>query len=213
MIVEIWSDIVCPWCYVGEHRYRRVLARAPYAGDVVTRRRSFQLDPAAPVVAGKTIVEVLAEKYGVSLAEAEGLERHAAEAAAGEGLPFRTDRLRANTLDAHRLLHLAFRSGRDAELMDQLYAAYFAEGRTISDHDTLLALAETSGLDPAEAKGVLASDAYATEVIADQRQAYSMGATAVPFFVIDRRYGIRGAQPTEVFEQILERAWAEEQPA
>ncbi|HEU5002384.1 MAG TPA: DsbA family oxidoreductase [Actinomycetota bacterium] len=213
MIVEIWGDIVCPWCYIGERRFRRALGQAPYAGEVVIRHRSFQLDPSAPAVASMPIVEMLAEKYGVSVAEAERFERQAADAAAGEGLPFHTDRIRANTFDAHRLVHLASRTGREAELMDGLYAAYFARGLAISDRDTLVALAEEAGVDPAEATRVLGSDAYAAEVIADQRQAYSLGASAVPFFVIDRRYGIRGAQPIEAFEQTLQRAWEEARPS
>lgn len=213
MIVEVWSDIVCPWCYIGEARFRRALGRTPFASEVTLRHRSFQLDPGAPTVVGKPIVEVLAEKYGVPVAEAERMEGRVAEAAAGEGLAFRTDRVRANTFDAHRLLHLAASTGREAEVMDGLYSAYFAEGLTISDRDTLVAVAEAAGVDGAEAAGVLGSTTYGEAVIADQRQAYSLGASAVPFFVIDRHYAIRGAQPAEAFEQILQQAWEELQGA
>jgi predicted DsbA family dithiol-disulfide isomerase len=205
--VEVWSDIVCPWCYIGLHRFESALAAFVHRDEVAVRHRSFELDHHAPAAGHGTAVEHLAEKYGVSRREAEQLEQRAAEAAAAEGLPFRSDRIRANTFDAHRLLHMAAETADEPALLAVLFAAHFAERRVLSDHETLVAAAAEAGLDAQRAERVLQTDAYGAEVRAEAREAAALGIHSVPFFVLDRRYAIPGAQPAGVIRDALDGAW------
>ena len=210
MQVEIWSDVVCPWCAIGKRRFETALSRFEHRDEVRVRYRSFELDPTTPrsVTVGAT--ERLARKYGVPLAEAEAMQRRVTDAAAGEGLDFRLDIARqGNTVDAHRLLHLAAERGRQSELKERLLLAYFTEGEPIGEPATLVRLAADAGLDAAEAEQVLGSDAYLAEVRADQAEARGLGIQAVPFFVLDRRYGVSGAQPADLLLSALWQAYAE----
>ncbi|NML49808.1 DsbA family oxidoreductase [Streptomyces sp. R302] len=209
MRVEIWSDIACPWCYIGKARFEKGLAAFAHREDVEVVHRSFELDPHRAKGDTGPVLEMLAKKYGRTLDEARAMEAHVASNAHSEGLEYLADgRDHGNTFDIHRLLHLAKERGRQNELLDLAYRANFAEERSVFDAETLVTLAVEAGLDEAEARAVLADEnAYADAVRADEREAAELGANAVPFFVLDRRYGVSGGQPAEVFTQALEQAW------
>ncbi len=207
MQVEIWSDIVCPWCYIGKRRFEAALRAVPRPEDVHVRFRSFELDPTRSLESGQTLDEMLAAKYGVSLEQAAAMNERVTAVAAGEGLAYRLDRARpGNTFDAHRLTHLAAQAGIQDAVVERLQAGYFVEGAAIGDHEVLVRLATDAGLDEAAARETLASGRYADEVHADESLARQLGITGVPFFVIDRRYGVSGAQGTEVLVGALERS-------
>jgi predicted DsbA family dithiol-disulfide isomerase len=211
--VEIWSDVVCPWCYIGKRRFESALARFPHRDDIEVTWRSFELDPSAPALRTEDYAERLATKYGMTREQAVAKHEQLTEMAAREGLDFHFDRARSgNTFNAHRLLHLARERGVQDELKERLMRAYFSEGEPIGDVATLARLAEEVGISAADAQAVLSSDTFADDVRADEREAQELGINGVPFFVLDRRYGISGAQPAEVFEQALEQAWAEAHP-
>jgi predicted DsbA family dithiol-disulfide isomerase len=211
MQVEIWSDVVCPWCYLGKRRFERALESFRHRDEVTVVYRSFELDPsAAPGVTTPT-VELLASRYGMSVQQAGDAQRQMEERAAQDGLVFKLDDLRSgNTRDAHRLLHLAQAHGRQAELAERLHRAYFSEQASVFDRSSLTELAVEAGLDRDDVARVLDSDEYAEAVLADQAMARSLGVTGVPFFAIDRRYGISGAQPADAIVAALDRSWAEE---
>ena len=172
--------------------------------------RSFELDPAAPAGVTTPTIELLASKYGLQPEQASDAQRQMEQRAAGDGLEFRMGELRSgNTRDAHRLLHLAKERGRQAELAERLHRAYFTEQGSIFDHDALTELAVEAGLDRGEVTRVLASGEYGDAVDTDEAMAQALGATGVPLFVIDRRYGISGAQPPEVIVQALDQAWSD----
>ncbi len=208
MKVEIWSDVVCPWCYIGKRRFETALERFEHRGEVEVEYRSFELNPNAPSEVDGSLEEGLARKYGLSLEQARALNARVVEAAAGEGLQYRFDiARRGNTFDAHRLLHLASSDGLQAAMKERLMAAYFVEGRAIGDRETLVELAGEVGLDPGRARAALESGEFANDVRADEREATELGITGVPFFVIDRRYGVSGAQPPEVMLKALAAGW------
>jgi predicted DsbA family dithiol-disulfide isomerase len=214
MQVEIWSDVVCPWCYLGKRYFEQALERFPHRDEVEVIYRSFELDPSAPPGVTTPTVETLAGKYGMGLEQAREAQRQMEQRAAQAGLTFRMEDLRSgNTRDVHRLLQLAGARGRGAELAERLHRAYFTDQASIFDHASLAGFAADVGLDRDEALAVLAGDQYAQAVEADEQVAYSLGVTGVPFFVIDRRYGISGAQPAETITQVLERVWAETEAA
>jgi predicted DsbA family dithiol-disulfide isomerase len=211
--IEIWSDVVCPWCFIGKRRLETALATFEHPVEVVYR--SFQLDPGAPREATQTVAEHLGAKYGGGAAEGQQMIDRVEAVAAEEGLLFRLgEAKRGNTVDAHRLLHLALADGPDvqARLKEELLAAYFLRAENVADHDVLAKAAATVGLDEVRVKEVLAGNEYADAVESDIRRAAALGATGVPFFVIDEKYGVSGAQPAETFTQVLERAWSESHP-
>lgn len=210
MDVEIWSDVVCPWCYLGKARFEQALGGFEHRDEVNVVYRSFELDPTAPRGASTPTAELLSSKYGMTVAAATTAQREMEERAAGDGLTFHLDGLRSgNTRDAHRLLQLARERSRQAELVERLHRAYFTEQRSVFDHDTLTDLAVDAGLDRAEAEQVLAGNDYDEAVAQDEATARELGATGVPFFVLDRRYGISGAQPAELIADALAQAWSE----
>jgi predicted DsbA family dithiol-disulfide isomerase len=213
--VEIWSDVVCPWCYIGKRRFEAGASAAGVPIDVTWR--SFQLDPSAPHEATDDVATHLGRKYGGGRANGLAMNARVTEVAAAEGLDYHLDQaLYTNTTDAHRLLHLAHAEGgpgaQDA-LKERLLAAYFVQGRAVSDHDVLAELATEAGLPAERVRAVLSTDEFGADVVSDQQEAAALGAGGVPFFVIDRRYGVSGAQPAELFEQALRQAWAERRPA
>ncbi len=211
MRIEIWSDIVCPWCYIGKRRLETALADFPYADQVEIVWRSFQLDPSAPTTPVETVADHLGRKYGGGPAAGRQMIERVTAMAAAEGMSWRHDEsLRVGTIDAHRLLHAA--GDQRGELKEALLHAYFAEAQNVADHETLTRIATEVGLDEVLVKEVLTTDQYAAEVEADVRQAAAYGATGVPFFVIDEKFGISGAQPAETFLQVLERAWTDTHP-
>ncbi|MFJ3227356.1 DsbA family oxidoreductase [Streptomyces sp. NPDC086783] len=215
MRVEIWSDIACPWCYVGKARFEKALAAFPHRAQVEVVHRSFELDPTRAKGDTGLVLPMLAAKYGMSEAQAQAAEDNLGANAAAEGLEYRTEgRDHGSTFDMHRLLHLAKERGRQDELIGLLYRANFAEERSVFDDDErLVELAVAAGLDADAARAVLADPAaYADEVRADEREAAELGATGVPFFVLDRTYGVSGAQPAEVFTQALTQAWGDRSP-
>ena len=212
MKVEIWSDVVCPWCYIGKRRFEAALASFPHAEEVDLVWRSFELDPGAPPSPAEAggYAERLAAKYGTSVDGGQQMIDRMTETAAGEGLDFRFDRSRAgNTFDAHRLLHLALAHGVQDELKERLDRATFTDGLAVCDH---AALAVVIGLPADEVTQVLATDAFAAAVRADEAQAAAYGISGVPFFVVDGKYGVNGAQPSGQLLEVLARAWSE-QPA
>ena len=216
MRIEIWSDVVCPWCFVGKRRLETALAGFEHADDVEVVYRSFELDPSAPQHGGEPTTGVLARKYGRSEAEMRQMQQQLTEVAAEEGLAFRlVDTVHTNTVDAHRVLHLALESGGTAlqgTLKEALLSAYFEQARNVGDHDVLTEVAVSVGLDEARVREVLAGEEYVDAVEADVAQARAYGATGVPFFVVDSAYGVSGAQPAEVFSQVLDQAWAASHP-
>ncbi|MDR3084604.1 MAG: DsbA family oxidoreductase [Streptomyces sp.] len=216
MRVEIWSDIACPWCYVGKARFEKALQAFPHRDEVEVVHRSFELDPGRAKGDVEPVLTMLTRKYGLSEAQALAGEENLGTQAAAEGLPYRTtDRDHGNTFDMHRLLHLAKEQGRQDELIQILYRANFAEERSVfTEGDERLAeLAVEAGLDVDDVRKVLFDPtAYADAVRADEREAAELGANGVPFFVLDRTYGVSGAQPAEVFAQALAQAWGERSP-
>ncbi|WP_406424260.1 DsbA family oxidoreductase [Streptomyces sp. NBC_00873] len=208
MRVEIWTDIACPWCYIGKARFERALATFDHRDHVEVVHRSFELNPKAED--GTTpIIDAVAAQYGRTRGQQVAREEYAASEAHAEGLGFRVGaRVHGNTFDLHRLLHFAKARGLQVELMNLAFRVNFADERSIYDRETLVSLAAEVGLDEAEAREVLAdADAYAKEVRADEREAAELGAGGVPFFVLDRQYGVTGLQSFELFSRTLEQAW------
>ena len=209
MKVEIWSDIVCPWCYIGKRRFERALAAFPHRDHVEVEHRSFQLNPAAePGVTGSR-TEMLKGKYRLSDDQIATMDERMERLAAEEDLAYNLGAtVTGNTLDAHRLVHLARASRLGDAMVERLYRAYFTEGRSVFDEDALVALAIDVGLDADLVRDTLRGAAYAEAVTKDSSQAAALGATGVPFFVIDGRHGVSGAQASDVFGDALAQAWA-----
>ena len=205
MRVDIWSDIVCPWCYLGKRRFEKALAAFEGSDEVRIAHRSFQLDPTR--VKGETPSRraMLQSKYRLSEEQVRTMDLKMEQMAAAEGLEYHlTDAgLTGNTLDAHQLVHLAATHGREDEMIERLYKAYFTEQRSVFDIDSLQALATDEGLAAAEVREALEGGRYVDDVRRDLNEARSLGVTGVPFFVIDGRYGISGAQATDVFSRAL----------
>jgi predicted DsbA family dithiol-disulfide isomerase len=207
MKVEIWSDVVCPWCYIGKRRFESAVASFGHPDEVEVTYRSFELDPGAPAERSGTHAEHLAGKYGMTTAEAEQAGEQMTERAAADGLEFRFDLMRGgNTFDAHRVLHLAAEHGLQPEMKERLMRATFTEGLPIADKPTLVRLATEVGLPAAEAQAVVDGDDFSDAVRADEQQAARYGISGVPFFVADGKYAVSGAQPPEVLLQLLQRA-------
>jgi predicted DsbA family dithiol-disulfide isomerase len=208
MNIEIWSDVVCPWCYIGKRRFERAVAAFGHPDQVTVTYRSFELDPGAPAQRTGTQAEHLARKYGMTLAQAEQASQQMTQRAAADGLDFRFDLIRGgNTFDAHRLLHLAKEHGLQPQMKERLLRGTFTEGLPVADQPTLARLATEVGLPPAQVQAVLDGDAYADAVRADEQQAARYGITGVPFFVADGKYAVSGAQPPEVLLELLQRAY------
>jgi predicted DsbA family dithiol-disulfide isomerase len=213
MKVEIWSDVVCPWCYVGKRRFETALANFEHRADVEVHWRSFELDPSAPAIREGDPVQRLADKFGMSRAQALATDTKLTDLAAIEGLDFHLDTARSgNTFDAHRLLHLAADQGIQDVVKERFMRGYFTEGEAVGDHASLVRLAVDAGLDEAAVNAVLSSERYATDVHADEEQAAAYGISGVPFFVVDARYGIAGAQSSDVILATLRTAYAEANP-
>ena len=216
MRIEIWSDVVCPWCYIGKRRLETALAGFEHRDEVELVYRSFQLDPSAPQVPEQTVAESLGAKYGGGPEAGQQMVDRVEAVAAEEGLLFRLgEAQRVNTVDAHRLLHLALDNGGadlQGHLKEELLAAYFLRAENVADHDLLRRTAEKAGLDGIRVQEVLDGQEYADAVEHDVREAAALGATGVPFFVLDRKYAVSGAQPAQTFSEVLERAWSETHP-
>lgn len=213
MQIEVFSDVVCPFCYIGKRRLEEALDGFGHADQVRVTYRSFQLDPSAPASSDLSLEHMLAQKYGQSLAQAAAMNNRVSDMAATVGLDFHLkDAHPANTFRAHRLLHFAATQDLGNELTERLMRGYFSEGVRIGDRDALLALAVEVGLTQADAAAVLDGNAFEAEVAADIELARAFGATGVPFFVFDRKYAISGAQETALFVDVLDKAWSDAQP-
>ena len=213
MKIEIWSDVVCPWCYIGKRRFEKALAQFPHRDAVTITWRSFELDPNAAQSSQDSLTELLAHKYGTTIEQAAKMNARVSALAAAEGLDYHLDQAKpSNTFDAHRLIHLAASKGVQGAVKERLMRAYFTDGLPIGDAETLARVVAEAGLDAGEARATLASDDFAEEVRADEERAEALGISGVPFFVIDGRYGVSGAQPPEVILNALQTAWAASQP-
>jgi predicted DsbA family dithiol-disulfide isomerase len=210
MQVEIWSDVICPWCYIGKRRFETALAQFAHRDQVSVIWRSFELDPDAPRLYPGTLNERLAEKYGVSLMQATAMNTRVTEVAKETGLEYRLEQARpGNTFDAHRLLHFAAAQARDQDAGERIMHGYFCEGLAVGDRSALARLAPQLGIAEDAALTMLESDAYGAAVRDDEARAAQLGITGVPFFVFAEKYGVSGAQPVAVFAEALEQAWNE----
>jgi predicted DsbA family dithiol-disulfide isomerase len=209
MRIDIWSDLVCPWCYIGKRRFETALAAFRHAGEVEVVHRAFQLDPTMPKGQLFRHRDVLMRKYRMTEAQVAASQARLEQLAAAEGLEYHLAESRTgNTLDAHRLVQFAREQGRQDAVIERFFHAHFTEGRSLFDEESLIALSDEAGL--TDAAPVFASTRYADDVVRDHQEANALGANGVPFFVIDGRYGISGAQAVEVFSEALERAWSDQ---
>lgn len=210
MKVEIWSDVMCPFCYIGKRRLEQALADFEHRDDVTIIWKSFQLNPEMKTEPGKKIEEYLAESKGWTLSYARQMNDYVSGMAREAGLEYHLNQaVVANTFDAHRLIHLAHSHGLGDAMKERLLKAYFTEGRNIGDHETLVDLADAAGLDREETWQVLRSERYGDAVEQDIYEAGQVGVRGVPFFVFNDKYAISGAQAQEVFLQTLHKAWKE----
>ena len=208
MKVEIWSDVVCPWCYVGKRNFEAALSRFEHRDQVDVVWRAFELDPSAPLERQGDYATHLARKYGMGVDQAQTMIETMTATGARAGVALDFGRARpGNTFDAHRLIHLAGDRGVQDAVKERFLRGTFTDGEPIGDRDVLLRLAVQAGLPEDEAAAVLESDTYAAEVRAEEDLALELGISAVPFFVIDRTFGLPGAQPPDVILNALERAW------
>jgi predicted DsbA family dithiol-disulfide isomerase len=210
MEIQIWSDVVCPWCYLGKRRFEHALAAFEHRDQVRVVHRAFQLDPTMPKGESQDQLEVLTRKYGAAAEQIKAQQAELVRLAAVEGLEYHLVGGQAgNTFDAHQLIRLGLERGVQDAVLERFFRAHFTEQRSLFDPQSLVELAAEAGLDPEEARTVLKVDKYADAVEADIRQAREYGANGVPFFVVDDRYGISGAQPTQTFAGALTQAWAD----
>ena len=207
MRVDIWSDIVCPWCYVGKARFEKALNGFARRDEVEVVYHSFELDPGYPAdKRGETNLQMLARKFNMSVEQARGADGQVASLARAEGLGFEVERPIGNTFDLHRVIHLGLAKGVQRDLLSAVNEAYFAQARQVFDHDVIIDVAAGAGLDAAAVREVLDGDAWADEARQDEDQARQLGIGGVPFFVLDMRLGVSGAQPTELFTRALDQA-------
>ncbi len=212
--IDIWSDVVCPWCYIGKRRLETALSRFEHADEVEVHWHSFQLDPSHAEGHRQPVFEALAKKVGAPLAQVRAMTGQVTELAAAEGLKYDLERaVSVNTLDAHRLSHLAAAHGLGDQMHDRLLRAHLGEGEIVDDPDTLVRLGAEVGVPEDEIRRMLNGDAYADAVQEDIREARRIGASGVPFFVINRAYGLSGAQPVDTFLSALRTAHADPAPA
>jgi predicted DsbA family dithiol-disulfide isomerase len=208
MRVDIWSDVICPWCYVGKARFEKALSTFDHRDEVEVVYHAFELDPGYPSDQHETNLGMLGRKYGMSAADALAAESRLAGLAAAEGIGFDPERPVGNTFDIHRVLQLGLAKGVQAELLSALNQAYFAQARQVFDRDVISEIAAGAGLDAALVGEVLDGDAFADEVREDEAQAGQLGISGVPFYVLDMALGVSGAQPTQVLTSALDQAWA-----
>lgn len=213
MKIEIWSDIVCPFCYIGKRRLEAALADFPHRDQVEIQWRSFELTPDYRPAPGRDVYASLAEKKGISPAESRQMHDQMAASAAQVGLAYNFERaVPTNTYLGHQLLHLATKHGVNDATKERLFRAYYTEGQDLNDLDTLVQLGTEVGLDAKETRAALQAGTYATAVRSDEQQAQQIGVRGVPFFVFDDKYAVSGAQPTELFSEVLDKVWAEANP-
>lgn len=210
MHIDVWSDVACPFCYLGRATLKQALAKFEHADEVEVRFRSFQLNPEAPTEATQDVYDYLSAKYGISREQAVSQNQQIVARGTELGVEFNMDQVQmTNTGTAHRLLHLALADGKQDELCGRLFKAYFTDGLNIADPGVLIQLATEVGLSSSAATQVVEGVGFQNEVNADLNQARAYGITGVPFFVINEKYAISGAQPESIFTEVLNKAWAE----
>ena len=210
MKVQIWSDVMCPFCYIGKRRFEQALQQFDNKADIEIEWKSFQLNPHLKTDPSLNVTQYLADIKGWTIDHARQMNDHVTQMAAEVGLTYHMDKaIVANSFDAHRFAHLAKQNGKGEDAEEALFNAYFAEGKNIADHDTLAGLGESIGLDKVLVEQTLATNQYAADVQQDVAQAQQLGISGVPFFVLDNKYGISGAQAVPVFLQTLEKAYSE----
>lgn len=210
MKVEIWSDVMCPFCYIGKRKFEAALEEFPHKNDIKVEWKSFQLNPHMKTDPRKNINEYLAEHKSVSLFQAKQMNDRVTEMAKEVGLHYDFDKaIVANSFDAHRLSHLSKKHGKQNELEEQLFKAYFTDGKNTADHETLIQLGSEIGIDAEEIHRMLISDEYSDAVQQDAYEAQQVGARGVPFFIFDDKYAVSGAQPSKLFLQVIEKAYNE----
>ena len=208
MIIDVWSDVVCPWCFIGKRRLEKALEQFEYKDEITVRHRAFELAPDATEIMPTS--KLLAEKYRVSPQDVEAMQANVCAIADGEGLCYNLDEtLSGNTFDAHRLLLWAATLGKQDELLEAMYSSYFEKSLPLFSHLDLCSVAESVGMESVDVMNILESDQFKSEAIADRELATQFGATGVPFFVVDMKYAISGAQPLEAFVQTINTAWSE----
>lgn len=210
MQIEVWSDFVCPFCYIGKRRLEHALSTFPQGDQVEVVFKSFELDPNAKESKGESMAELLAAKYQVSLEQAQGMCENMRQQAAGENLTYDFDKMvPTNSFDAHRLVHYAKGYGKGNEMSERLFYAFFTESKNIGNHETLALLGEELGLTATDIRKMLRTDEFTSQVRQDEAMGSQLGIQGVPFFVFDGKYAVSGAQPVEMFEQALTKAWGE----
>ena len=214
MKVEIWSDVVCPFCYIGKRKFENALREFAHRDDVTVVWRSFELTPDFQPIPGENIHESLAKKKGVSVEEGRKMNSYMTNVASEVGLSYDFDRaVPANTFLAHQLIHLGAHHGRQDATKERLMSAYYTEGQNIGDLDTLVKLGAEIGLHATEVREALTAGTYAEAVRLDEYHAQQINVRGVPFFVFADKYAVSGAQPTELFTEVLEKVWSETMPA
>ena len=208
MRVDIWSDVVCPWCYVGKARFEKALDSFEHRDEVEVVYRAFELDPDHPKDQREPVLSMLSRKYGMPEAQARAADARVAGLARAEGLGFDSNRPVGNTFDIHRVIHLGLEKGVQHKLITAVNEAYFAAARQIFDRDVLAGVAASAGLDASAVTEVFDGDAYADDVRRDELEARQLGISGVPFFVFDMALGVSGAQAAETFTSALNQAWA-----
>lgn len=211
MKIEIWSDIMCPFCYIGKRHFEVAKAQVPFRDEIEVVWKSFQLDPTLPTQAsGETVAEYLTKRKGMSIEQSQGMLQQITERGKAVGITFNQEKsIPVNTLQAHRMIHFAQANGKASQMEEALFKAYFTDNKNIGDSEVLINLAASIELDKQEAADYLASDKGIEQVKADILEAQKMKVSGVPFFVIDRTYAISGAQPINMFAQTLRQAYAE----
>jgi len=211
MRVDIWSDVICPWCYIGKRRFEAALRRFEHRDHVAIVWHSFELDPTAPARREGKLADLLAAKYGMSQQQALDANANITRLAAAEGLEFHLEGAQpGNTFDAHRLIHLAHQHGLQGDMKERLMRGYFSEGMAVGVPDALVSAAVEVGLDKDEVRALLEGDAYSGAVRGDEVEASRLGISGVPFFALDMRYAISGAQAPDVILAALVQAWQEQ---
>jgi len=213
MKIEIWSDVACPWCYIGKRRFETALASFEHRDSVEVKWRSYQLDPTLPEHYDGTEAEYLSTRKGIPGHQVSQMFQHVTEQAKGEGLDYRFDSVVvANSFTAHRLIHLAAAHGKQDEAKERLLSDHFEHGKDIGSHEYLASLALDLGISRDEVEELFTTDKYADEVRFDFEEGRALGINGVPFFVIDRKFGLSGAQPDETFTAALNQAWQAANP-
>jgi predicted DsbA family dithiol-disulfide isomerase len=210
MEINIWSDVRCPFCYIGKRKFEKALEKFPHKDKVKVVWKSFELDPNLETNTEKSAIEHLSQAKGISKTQAEEMQQHVANVAKEVGLDLNSkNTIVANSFNAHRLIQLAKTKGLGNEMEEALFEAYFVEGKNIDDKETLIKTGASIGLDESDVRELITSDAFTKEVRQDEMQAQSLGINGVPFFVLNNKYAVSGAQSPDVFSQALNQVWEE----